>query len=364
MIATIVWGMLLAGQPLEPRISLKQLNTILNDAKSKHKVPGMAGAVVTSRGVHAMTWVGVRKAGTISPIGEKDLWHLGSDTKAFTATLLAVLHEKEKIDYDTPLPKLFPKLASAMKPEYKEVTLSDALRHRTGLASNLKDWWSVPTTARVQVQRLQALRRGLSMEPTEPPGKKFHYSNMGYVLAGAAAEQAMNEEWETLIERHVLRPLEIRSAGFGAPGTVGKLDQPLGHNSKGQPVEPSARADNPPVMGPAARLHLSLGDWTLFIQDHLAGAQGKGKLLQPQTYKKLHTPLEGETYTLGGWIYESSGGIPVLTHDGSNGGFYCSAVLLPTLDIGVLVVCNQGPKAGEAAVKEAILTAVKATVGR
>jgi CubicO group peptidase (beta-lactamase class C family) len=251
-----------------------------------------------------------------------------------------------------------------MKPEYKEVTLSDVLRHRSGLPSNLKDWWAVPTTGKPPAQRLVALRRGLTLEPAEPPSKAFHYSNMGYVLAGAAAEQAMNEDWETLVERHVLRPLEIRSAGFGAPGTLGKVDQPLGHNGKGQAVEPNPRADNPPVMGPAGRLHLSLPDWAIFIQDQLAGAQGKGKLLKPEGYKKLHTPLPGETYTLGGWIYESSGGIPVLTHDGSNGGFYCSAVLLPTLDIGVLVVCNQGPKPGEAAVKEAVLNAVKATVGR
>ncbi|MFQ3594397.1 MAG: serine hydrolase domain-containing protein, partial [Gemmataceae bacterium] len=310
------------------------------------------------------TWIGTRQAGTAHPITQNDLWHLGSDTKAFTATLLGVLHDKGKIDLDAKLVDLFPKLKGTMREEYKEMTLSHALRHRSGLPSNLKDWWSIPTTATQMNQRLQAVKRGLGMEPVVTPGKRYSYSNLGYVLAGAAAEQAMGEDWEILMDRYVFRPLEIRSAGFGPPGTPGKRDQPLAHDGKGKAIEPGPRADNPPVMGPAGRLHLSLGDWALFAQDHLAGAKGKGKLLKPETYKRLHQVQKDETYTLGGWAYELDGGTVVLTHDGSNGGFYCSAALLPGVDLGVLVVCNQGPKPGEAAVRQAMLAALKACVGR
>jgi CubicO group peptidase (beta-lactamase class C family) len=204
----------------------------------------------------------------------------------------------------------------------------------------------------------------LALEPTVTPGEKYSYSNLGYVLAGAAAEQAMGDDWETLLDRHVLRPLDIRTAGFGPPGTAGKLDQPLAHDGKGKAIEPGPRADNPPVMGPSGRLHMSLQDWALFMQDHLAGAKGKGKLLKPEGYKKLHSVLKDETYTLGAWAYENSGGTVVLTHDGSNGGFYCSAVMLPGVDVAVLVVCNQGPKQGEAAVRQAVVAALKASVGR
>jgi hypothetical protein len=138
----------------------------------------------------------------------------------------------------------------------------------------------------------------------------------------------------------------------------------LAHDGKGKAIEPGPRADNPPVMGPSGRLHMSLQDWALFMQDHLAGAKGKGKLLKPEGYKKLHSVLKDETYPLGAWAYENSGGTVVLTHDGSNGGFYCSAVMLPGVDVAVLVVCNQGPKQGEAAVRQAVVAALKASVGR
>lgn len=363
VMVVLLLASLARGQgPIEPRISLDRLKEIVSQARNKHKVPAMAAAVVTSKGVHAMTWLGVRKNGVAVQVTAEDRWHLGSDTKAFTAVLLAVLAEQGKIDLDAPLPEALPALAPTIPAAYKEVTLNQTLRHRSGLPSNLPNWWAVPAAAGLTEQRLQAVKRGLAMKPAARPGAEYSYSNLGYVLAGAAAERAGGGTWEQLLEKHVLKPLDITDFGFGAAGTVGKVEQPLLHDKKGKPVEPSLKADNPPVMGPAGRLHLSLKDWARFAQDQLAGARGKGKLLKPEGYRRLHTAEKGETYTPGGWILETSAGFPLLTHDGSNGGGYVSAALMPTLDVAVLVVCNQGPKAGESACKEAMLATLRATL--
>ncbi|MGL4553009.1 MAG: serine hydrolase domain-containing protein, partial [Gemmataceae bacterium] len=291
-----------------------------------------------------------------------DRWHLGSDTKAFTATLLAVLAERGKIDLDATVPEALPAVAAVVPPGYKEVTINQVLRHRAGLPDNLANWWAIPLTASPQEQRLQAVRRGLAMKPVHEPGTAYGYSNLGYVLAGAAAERAGGAAWEELLEKHVLKPLEITEYGFGPVGTVGKIDQPMAHDKKGRPVDPTPRADNPPVMGPSARLHLSMKDWAKFAQDQLKGARGAGKLLKPEGYKRLHGFEKGETYTPGGWIVDTSAGFVVLTHDGSNGGYYCSAALMPAVDIAVLVACNQGAKAGESACKEAVVAAIKASL--
>ena len=42
----------------------------------------------------------------------------------------------------------------------------------------------------------------------------------------------------------------MTSAGFGAPGIPGKVDQPWGHALKNGSLQPS-QIDNAPVMGPA-----------------------------------------------------------------------------------------------------------------
>jgi CubicO group peptidase (beta-lactamase class C family) len=359
MVALLLASLARAQGPIAPRISLDRLKEIVGDARKKHKVPAMAAAVVTSKGIHAMTWLGVRKNGVAVGVTEDDKWHLGSDTKAFTAMLLAVLAEQGKLDLDDPLAKA---LGVTVPAAYKEVTLSQVMRHRGGLPHNLTNWWSISTTDKLHAQRMQAVKRGLALKSAAKPGEETLYSNLGYIALGAAAERAGGGTWEELVEKHVLKPLEIKDFGYGAAGTVGKIDQPLLHDPKGKPGEPTLKADNPPVMGPAGRLHMSLKDWAKFAQDQLAGAQGKGKLLKPEGYKKLHAPEAGDTYTLGGWYFEKADGFPVLINQGSNGGGYASAALMPTLDIGVLVVCNQGPKPGEAACKEAMMAAIRAAL--
>jgi hypothetical protein len=60
-------------------------NTILESIRQKHKLPALAGVIVTSKGVAAIGAVGVRKAGTKVPVTIDDRFHLGSDTKAMTA---------------------------------------------------------------------------------------------------------------------------------------------------------------------------------------------------------------------------------------------------------------------------------------
>lgn len=366
MVVLVLAGAARAQDRIVPKTTTARLKAVLDAQRTKHKVAALGAAVVTSAGVQSWAIVGVRKAGTKVAVQEHDRWHLGSDTKAFTATLLAILAEQGKIDFDVKLPKAFPKLAKGIHPEYREVTLDQVLRHQAGLVANppggLEKWRA--STAPVRTQRVQAIRQGLGLKPVSPPGKKTTYSNLGYILAGALAEQAMDDTWEKLVETHVLRPLDIKEFGFGAPGTVGKIDQPLLHDGKGRPAEPTPRADNPAVMGPAARLHLSLGDWAKFIQDQLAGARGKGKLLKAESYRRMHTAAAGEPYAPGGWYVEPLPPLgTLLTHHGSNNGCFASVAMVPAADVAVLVVCNQGPKSGETAGKEALIAILKEALG-
>src|SRR5262249_8361147 len=102
------WGQ---TPPPEVTITRKALTEMLETTRSRIGVPALGAAIVTSKGLHAVSVVGVRKAGTKIKATEDDLWHLGSDSKAFTAMLLALLAEKGAIDLETPLEKAFPKMA-------------------------------------------------------------------------------------------------------------------------------------------------------------------------------------------------------------------------------------------------------------
>jgi CubicO group peptidase (beta-lactamase class C family) len=324
-----------------------EVNALLAPVREKHKVPALAAAVVSGKGLVAVGAVGVRKRGDPTAVTADDRFHLGSETKAMTATLIAGLVEEGKLRYDDTLGQAFPRFAGKMNPELRRVTLEQLLTHRAGLPHDLQGGWHVIDRKRpIREQRDEALRRATAAKPEREPGKAYHYSNVGYVLAGHMAEQAAGAPWEELMRKRLFRPLGMTSAGFGAPGTPGKVDQPWQHLEGGLRMGPGPYSDNPPVMGPASTVHCSLPDWARFIADQLRGARGGRGLLKPETYKKLNTsPGAGRFYTLGGWgghPDDGRAGGPVLLHDGSNTMSYATAWVAPRRDLAVLVVTNQG----------------------
>ena len=70
------------------------ITNVLVSIRQKYDVPAICAARVTSQGLSAFGVAGVRKRGTTVPATLDDLWHLGSDTKAMTAMLLATFVEE------------------------------------------------------------------------------------------------------------------------------------------------------------------------------------------------------------------------------------------------------------------------------
>ncbi len=342
------------------RPELKDLRGLLEPIRLKHNLPALGGAIVTSQGLQAIGVVGVRKAGTDVAATVDDEWHLGSDTKAVTAYLIAALVEQGKLKWDTTIGETFPDLAAAASAEFRKITLRELLSHRSGLPANMP-WGLIPRSLPIREQRLAAIKAASSAKLGSEPGIKFLYSNLGYVIAGAMAEQAAGATWEELMKKYVFEPLGMTSAGFGGVGTPGQLDQPWGHGATGKPVKDyGPEADNPPVVGPAGTVHCSLSDWAKFIADFLRGARGEKALLNPAIYEMLGTPLYGGDYALGWLVADRDwGGGKVLTHTGSNTMNLAVAWLAPLRDFAVLVVTNQGPPASVKACDEAASALIK-----
>jgi CubicO group peptidase (beta-lactamase class C family) len=322
--------------------------------------------------------VGSRRAGRGEAVTPDDLWHLGSCTKAMTATLAARLVEQGKLKWTTTLAETFPELKDRMDKGWRAATLEQLLANRGGAPAGLDrdGLWSrlwvhtgTPTEAR------RTLLEGvMSAAPEYEPGTKFLYSNANFAIAGHMMEAATGTVWEELMRREVFAPLGITTAGFGAPGKKGDAaDQPRGHNAKGAAVEPGPGSDNPPAIAPAGTVHMSLPDWGRFAAAHLRGARGEnpagadGKpLLSADSWKKLHTP-PADAYALGwgtGMREWAKGGREgdtgrVLTHAGSNTMWFCVAWLAPERGFAVLAATNAGGDAAAKGTDEAAGAAIR-----
>ena len=332
----------------------EQVNRILGQARTDgRRLPGMIGAIVRGEELSSIGAVGIRKIGSPELIRVDDLVHLGSCTKAMTATMLGTLVDEGKLRWDSTVGEVFPELAEASHPDYRPVTLDQLLRHRAGLPHDVA-WWELGRGRSVVDQRRALLARALRVPPASKPGSTYSYSNTGYVLAGMMAEQVTRTAWEDLMRRRVFGPLGMASAGFGPPGARGLVDHAWGHRASGDLVE-AVHEDNPPSMGPAGAVHCSMRDWARFASLHLRGSVGGTRLVKPGTLQALHTPRPGEEY-VGGWfaLERSWAGGLALNHHGSNTLWYSSIWVAPARDFALLVATNAAGKPAEDACEEAI----------
>jgi len=323
-------------------------------------LPAVAALVQIKGHIEAQGAVGLRALHGETAVTTADRWHIGSDTKAMTATLIARLVERGQVSFDDTLAQLFPGVAGKMDAQMQAVTLRQLLTHTAGLPAlidprEMAAFDTVVAIAKgVRAQRAMVVAYYLRRPPASKIGE-FAYSNLGYVIAGAVAESLSTKTWEEMLRAEVWKPLGISSASFGAPGKSRKVDQPLGHvaiNDTLVSLDPGeAKSDNPPAVGPAATVNITLRDWVLFAQDQLDGLHGHGKLLKPETYRVLQTPVKNRHAMGWGVLTDPDGDISLLAHTGSNGYWVADLRILPKADAISIVVTNAGGEQAEKAVR-------------
>lgn len=284
--------------------------------------PAMAAAGLNRGGRRVAFADGLRAMGRSEPVTTRDVWHIGSCTKSITATLVARAVEAGLVRWEDSIGAVLGSAVPNMRAEYRDATYRHLLSHRSGLPGgiDLAELAKFPRErADAREDRIAFARLALSAAPKGAKETTFEYSNAGYIIAGAMLEAKLGAAWEQLVRKHVFEPLKLASAGFGAPGTPGAFDQPVGHapSASGalEPYVPGAPVtDNPAVVGPAGRVHMSFDDLLTYLSAHCA----RSSFLSAPSWQVLHTPPFGGGYALG---WERRG--DTIWHNGSNTLWYC-----------------------------------------
>ncbi|MGJ8725368.1 MAG: serine hydrolase domain-containing protein [Roseibacillus sp.] len=334
------------AEPLEKPIDLGPL---LQPILDKSKLPSLAAALVDDDRLKAAGAVGLRKLGDKTPVTIDDKFHLGSCTKPMTATLTAALIEDGILEWDTTISDAL-KNKMRIHRDFREVTVEQLLAHVGGLKTNcppniwrkaFQDQGRIPASE----QRLNFVKALLKEKPDYEPNSKTEYSNQGYAVVGVILETLAGKPWEDLLRERVFEPLDMKSAGFRAPGTKDKVDQPWGHQGK-KAIEPGPDADNPDAVGPAGTVHASIGDWAKFAHFHLERKPGK-VLKKAESFDKLNSTLENSgLHGVGGWIVhdQKQFGGHALQMTGSNTMWYALLWIMPGRGKAILVTTNAAPE--------------------
>lgn len=349
------------------------LDATLEPLRAEHRLPALAAAVVKDGVIVAAGAVGERALGSGVPVTVDDRFHIGSDTKAMTATLAAMLVEEGLLRWDSTVGETIGAAFPGMAPELAAVTLEQLLSHSSGIPSDTAEMLNLYFSVEAfdhgpSARRLRAIGAWKTNVPVKPEGSPFQYSNFGYLIAGAMIEAASGQPWERLIRERLFDPLELTTAGLGATVTPGRLDAAAAH-VRGADGSVALRvwgiaADIPPMLAPAGTAHMSVLDFARWAGWN-AGKGSRGPaLLKPATLAILHavhtrTPPRPDappgTPDAGG--YGLGWGIvpfpwsdrPLLAHNGSNGMNLAKILVDTERDLAVVVLTNIGGKAADAA---------------
>jgi CubicO group peptidase (beta-lactamase class C family) len=136
------------------------------------------------------------------------IFDLASLTKPIvTATSIWILIEQGRLRLDDPVARHWPDFAAAGK---DKVTIEQCLLHTSGLTPDnpLSDY---------EGGRAKALARIAALKLDSPPGTKFRYSDVGYIVLGYVVERVSGQSLDAFAAERIFKPLGMSDTGFGVP---------------------------------------------------------------------------------------------------------------------------------------------------
>ncbi len=347
------------------------LDALLAPYLSRFALPALGAAVVKDGRIIAAGTVGTRRVDAQLPPSLTDRFHIGSCTKAMTALLAGVLVDAGRIGWDTTIGQTFPVLRLGMDDGLAGVTLEQLLSHTGGIPTDSEDLLQVVLgSQRLEGANLDAMRRWIigqwrARPLAWPAGSTFAYSNLGYIIAGHMLEFVGGATWEELVSTRIFDTLGLTTAGIGPQSSRGRVDAPLGHETRPdgtlKPMLAGPNGDAQPVIAPVGGVHLSILDFATWAGWH-AGAGRRGPaLVKPDTLRRLHTKVidmpsgpDAPPGAVGygyGWVFAT---LPytlgsVMLHTGSNGLNKAMVLVQPERDFAIVVATNRDDARAEEA---------------
>jgi CubicO group peptidase (beta-lactamase class C family) len=336
------------AHPLDPA-RVKQLTDFVETAMRELSVPGVALAIVDNGTVVFDGGFGVRELGKPEKVEAGTAFMIASNTKPLTTLLMASLVDAGKLDWDTPVTKVYPAFKLGDAATTQQVLVRHLLCACTGLPRQDYEWLLEFKTA----TPASVMRTLGGMQPTTRFGELFQYSNLMAAAAGYVAGHAirpgkeLGAAYDEAMQARVFGPLGMKTATFDiAQAERGNHARPHGSDADGKVVVASM-AFNHSIFSarPAGAAWTSAGDLLKYVQLELArGKLPDGRVLVSEKNllaRRAKQVAVGETGAYGmGLSINTKWNVSVLSHGGSMLGYKSDMLMLPEHGVGAVLLTN------------------------
>ncbi len=331
-----------------PSFVRDSLDTYVERALKEWQIPGVSVAIVKNGKIAYLKGYGVKEMGTADKVDENTLFMIGSNTKAFTATALAMLDAEKKLSLDDKVQKWWPGFKLYDPWVAKEANIRDLLCHRLGFETFQGDFMYFDSDLSAQ----QVYEKFAKVKPLYSFRSKWGYTNAAFGVAGEVIQKASGKTWAEYLTQNIFTPLGMNNTLALSKGIHTATNKALAHTVVMNELRkiPFGNIDN---IAPAGSISSSASDMSKWVMALLNNGKLGGKEIIPagaiaQTrtphsimgngghmFNKAHFNLYGL-----GWFLEEYAGRKIVAHTGGVNGFVTSVCLIPEEKLGIVVLTN------------------------
>jgi CubicO group peptidase (beta-lactamase class C family) len=231
--------------------------------------PGAATAVTRGGKLVALKFCGRFTYDVSStPIERESIFDLASLTKVLATTSMAmILYQGGLLDLEMPVVGILPEFRG--DPRRAIVTFRQLLAHSSGLPAYERLFLRAKS-------KDELLREAFSVPLKNDPGTHAEYSDVGFILLGAALERIAGEPIDRVCQREIFGPLGMSHTTFNPPAAWRSRIVPTADDRtfRKRVIQGEAQDENASVMGgiaPHAGLFSNVSDIAVFANAILSG---------------------------------------------------------------------------------------------
>ncbi|MCB1485879.1 MAG: beta-lactamase family protein [Bauldia sp.] len=305
-------------------------------------VPGTAIGIIVGDDLVYAKGFGVRAKSDARAVDPATLFQIGSTTKAFLATTMAIAVDRGKFQWDDRVVDLLPGFQLKDAWVTREFRMFDLLAQRSGLPAYAND-----TLSSFGYGKDWMIRSLRYVDPVSSFRTTFAYTNITHLIAGdivAAAEGAA--DWFAVLQEELLDPLGMDHTTYTAAAMNAAPNHATGHRYQADgSVEIPFDQFFPYDFAGAGAINSSIEQLVPWIRLLLNEGMLDGKTIVSK--QNLHTTwmprvaLADTVAYANGWILMATPNGTVTWHNGGTDGFGAFVGINLSRRIGVVVLTNE-----------------------